>query len=99
MIIYACTARPETHELNNMVQGGFSRRTAIFLKMVKKWSFLPPPGGTPLGGSKMTILAGTSPYSCINFEAGPKFDVSLIRGGTPRVWGTPGGGIFVPRRG
>ena len=83
---FACTARPETHELNNMVQGGFSRRTAIFLKMVKKWSFWPiltPLGGTPKKGSKMAFFQGTSPYSCINLEGEAKFDVSLIRGGTP----------------
>src|SRR6476469_6259607 len=91
-----CTARPETHELNNMVQGGFSRRTALFSEKWSKLANFDPPWGYPPGGSKMAFFQGASPYSCIKLEGELKFDVSLIRGGYPREGGTPGGGIFDP---
>src|SRR6187549_3649284 len=52
----ACTARPETHELNNMVQGGFSRRTALFSEKWSKLANFDPPWGYPPGGSKMAFF-------------------------------------------
>src|SRR6187549_1565058 len=73
---------------------GFLVAQRYFLKNGQNWPILTPPGGTPLGGSKMAFFQGASPYSCIKLEGEPKFDVSLIRGGTPGE-GVPPGGVFL----
>src|SRR6186997_371126 len=57
MFVGACTARPETHELNNMVQGGFSRRTALFSEKWSKLANFDPPWGYPPGGVKNGLFS------------------------------------------